>query len=187
MATSEKIMLKNVRLSFPRLFEARAFQEGQEPRYEATFLLDPSDKAHARMIKEIEGQAEAIIAEKWGKKVPKKLPKCFGYADEEGIEYDGYPGMFFVRTVKYGSSGRPVVVDRQRNPITADDGVIYAGCYVNGTVSLWTQDNQFGTRINGNLRAVQFVRDGDAFGAAPVDPEDEFEALDEVDEDEFLD
>ena len=66
--TSEKIYLPNVRLSFARLFEAKAFQEGQAPRYEAAFLLDPSDKKHTRKIKEIQRQSDAIIAERWGKK-----------------------------------------------------------------------------------------------------------------------
>ena len=37
--------------------------------------------------------------------------------------------------------------------------------------------NEFGKRINANLRAVQFVKDGEAFGVKPVDAEDEFDVL----------
>lgn len=189
MADSDKITLKNVRLSFPRLFEARAFQEGQKPRYEATFLLDPSDKEHARQIKEIKQAALKVAREKWGKDIPKNLKKNFGLADEEGLEYDGYEGMFFFRSALPADRGRPPVVDRRKSPITAEDGVIYAGCYVNATVSVWAQDNNYGKRINGTLRAVQFVKDGEAFGAPPVDADEEFDELpeDEWDEDEVFD
>ena len=185
---SDRITVRNVRLSFPRLFEARAFQEGQTERYEASFLLDPSDKAHKKQIEQIEAAAEAMIQEKWPKKRPSKIEFCFGYADEEGLEYDGYEGMFFIRTNKKAPDGRPLVVDRANNPLTADDGVVYAGCYVNGTLSLWLQDNQYGKRINANLRGVQFVADGEAFsGVARVDPDDEFEAMEEADESDYLD
>lgn len=188
MADSEKITLKNVRLSFPRLFEPRAFEEGQKKRYEATFLLDPTDKEHAKTIKEIKKQAAKVAREKWPNGIPKRLPTNFGLADEEGLEYDGYEGMFYFRTARPGDS-RPTVVNRDRTPLSAEDGVIYAGCYVNATVTIWAQDNQFGKRLNGNLRAVQFVKDGEAFGAPPVDAEEEFDELpdDEFDDDELFD
>jgi hypothetical protein len=48
--TSDIIKLKNVRLSFARLWKPKAFQEGQDPRFEATFLLDPSNAEHAATI-----------------------------------------------------------------------------------------------------------------------------------------
>ncbi len=187
MPTSEKIYLPNVRLSFARLFVARAFSDGQDPRFEAAFLLDPTDKAHAKVIKTIEAAAADIIQEKWGKKPPKKLPKCFGLTEDLELEYEGYEDMYIVRANK--SDGRPLVVDRDgRTPLVAEDGRPYSGCYVNANVTLWTQDNTFGTRINGNLRSVQFLCDGEAFsGSGPVDADDEFEEMEDADEDNFLD
>ena len=83
------------------------------------------------------------------------------------------------------SDKRPPVVDKDLSPITAEDDVIYAGCYVNATVRIWAQDNQFGKRVNFALRAVQFAKDGEAFGQAPVNAEEEFDDIsDEEDEDE---
>jgi hypothetical protein len=67
--------------------------------------------------------------------------------------------------------------------LAEDDGVLYSGCYVNMTVTLWTQDNEYGKRVNANLRAVQFVKDGEAFGVAPVDAEEEFDEV-EIEDDE---
>ena len=190
--TSEKIYLPNVRLSFARLFDARAFKEGQKPRYEATFLLDPSNKKHAKKIKEIKKETKRIIAEMWGEKIPKKLPKCVGFAKDLEMDYEGYEGMFVVKVNK--SDGRPLVVDRDKSPLRAEDGRPYSGCYVNANITLWTQassndpSNPDGPRVNGNLRSVQFLRDGEAFsGSGPVDADDEFEEMEDADEENFLD
>lgn len=185
MATSEKILLKNVRLSFPRLFKAKSFQEGQEPRFEAAFLLDPSDKAHAKTIQLLKTTAKELLTEHFGKTIPKGVKYCFGLSEDAGKEYDGYEDMFFLTS---NNRQRPVVVNRDRTPLSEEDGVVYAGCYVNANVTLWVQDNQFGKRINANLRSVQFVKDGEAFGIEPVDADEEFEELDEdIDEDDILD
>jgi hypothetical protein len=35
-------------------------------------------------------------------------------------------------------------------------------------ISLWTQDNNFGQKINANLLGLQFLRDGDAFAGGPA-------------------
>ena len=51
--TSEKIPLTNVRLSFPALDKPKAFKEGIEPKFEASFLLDPTNKDHAAAIAKI--------------------------------------------------------------------------------------------------------------------------------------
>ena len=48
---SGKIKLQNVRLSFPSLFRKAQFQ-GDETKYEATFMLDKTE--HADKIEEID-------------------------------------------------------------------------------------------------------------------------------------
>ena len=193
MPTSDKIKLQNVRLSFPRLFVPRAFNPGQDPRYEASFLLDPSDKNHAATIKEIEAVADEIAKEMWPKKIPAALARCYGLANEDAkkSEYDGYEDMFFISTSATQNTP-PLIVDAGRNPLIIENGVEpkipYAGCYVTASITLWTQDNQFGKRINANLRAVQFKKDGEAFsGVKPVDIDDELDDFDEDDDDSFLD
>ena len=189
MPTSDIIKLANVRLSFPRLFRPRAFQPGQDPRFEATFLLDPSDKAHAASIKEIQDTAQAILEEHFNGKVPKGVVMCFGDADEDDKEYDGYQGMFYIST---SNKTKPTIVGRKLEELDEQSGVPYAGCYVNTNLTLWVMDNQFGKRVNANLRIVQFVRDGEAFGVRPADAAEEFEVLDDDDfeeggDDDFLD
>ncbi len=178
--TSDIIKLKNVRLSFPRLFKAKAFQEGQEPRYEATFLLDPSKPEHATAIAQIKEEAKKLVAAMWGEK-PAGLKLCFGLADNDEVKkkYDGYQGMFYITSA---NTERPGVYGRQKQPLAEGDREApYAGCYVNTNITLWTQDNKFGKGVRCNLRIVQFSKDGDAFsGAAPARADEELEALEDT-------
>jgi hypothetical protein len=69
---------------------------------------------------------------------------------------------------------RPTVINRDRTPLTAADGVIYSGCHGNVQVEVWAQDNSYGKRINAQLLGVQFTRDGDSFGGGtqPAKPDD---------------
>lgn len=175
--TSEIIKLKNARGSFLRLWVPKAFQEGQTPRYEGTFLLDPTNAEHAALIAQIKAEANKLIKAKWGEK-PAGLKVCFGLADNDETKkkYDGYAGMFYVVTA---NTTKPTVVNRAREEVAEGaKGAPYSGCYVNTNITLWTQDNKFGKAIRGNLRIVQFAKDGAAFsGAAPPRAEDEFEAI----------
>lgn len=68
--------------------------------------------------------------------------------------------------------------NRDKTPVVEDDEVLYAGCYVNAIIDLWVQNNGFGKRVNANLYGIQFVKDGEQFGAGAVDVFDDFDDLD---------
>ena len=53
--TGDVIKLPSVRLSFAKIFKPESFQ-GQEPKFNATFLLDPTNAAHMAKIKEIKAR-----------------------------------------------------------------------------------------------------------------------------------
>ncbi len=172
-----KITIKNVRLAFPDLFVATAFEQGQEPKYGATFLVPKNSP----QIKEIENAILEIAATKWGQKHKAVLDSirtnpnkfCFNDGDLKS-EYDGYAGCM---SLSAKNKARPLVVDRDKTPLTQADGKPYAGCYVHASVEFWAQDNQWGKGIRCTLRGVQFYKDGDAFsGGAPASP-DEFDDL----------
>ena len=150
-----KIKLSNVRLSFPNLFH-RAVFNGEEGKYGATFLLPKSETAQADRLR---GAIKKMVAEELkGAKIPAdKL--CM--RDGDDAEYDGYAEHW---SIKASNGTRPLVLDRDKSPLTADDNKVYAGCYVNAVIRLWAQNNQWGKRINANLLGVQFVRDGEPFG-----------------------
>ena len=167
-----KIQLKNVRLSFPSIFKRSDFN-GQEGKFEATFLLNKETQAD--QIAMLEKAIDSAIAEA-KVKVPSDK-RCF--KDGDDFDYAGYEGHM---AFKASTNRRPTVIDRDKTPLAEDDGKPYAGCYVNAIVDIWIQDNNFGRRANGNLFGIQFVKDGDAFGAGDVDVTDEFDAFDDEDD-----
>ena len=174
--TSEVIKLPRVRLSFADLFKAKAFAEGQEPYFKASFLLDPSNAEHAKVLSQLSAEVKKLTAEAFnGEKLPAERI-CI--ADGNTKKYDGYAGMIAVSS---SNKVRPVIVNRARAPVAEGDAECpYSGCYVNASITLWTQNNKFGKRINANLRGVQFVDDGEAFGIAPVDGDEEFEMMEDA-------
>lgn len=154
------IKMASVRLSFPSLFNMATFGGESTGKYEATFILDK--KEHAATIKELQAAIEKLSKDELKGKVPSdKL--CLKDGDE--TERAEFAGKY---TIKASTKKRPLVINRNKSPITDGDNVVYAGCYVNGIISLWAQNNQYGKRINAQLDGVQFVRDGDPFGDGAV-------------------
>ena len=162
-----KIILKNVRLSFPALFTKEMF-EGKEGKFAATLLIDKKDTA---IKKELDTAISALVVES-----KLKIPKdnyCLKDGDE--IDFDGYKDCW---SLKASNAKRPTVIDRDKTPLTADDNKIYAGCYVNAIIDFWIQNNSYGKRVNANLYGIQFLKDGEPFGQGPVDVMNDFEDLD---------
>lgn len=179
-----EIILKNVRLSFPVLFTPEAFQDSA-PRWSANFLFPKNGDVHQEVL----AAMKKVAAEKWLKKsdgifetLIKKDKTCLHDGDDKASKYDGYADNVFLSAVRQQKDGRLVLVDRQRAPISEQDGILYSGCYVNAKVDLWAQDNQYGQRINATLMVVQFVKDGDSFGGAKKPVADDMPDLG-VDED----
>jgi hypothetical protein len=71
--------------------------------------------------------------------------------------------------IKASTKKRPMIIGKDKAPITEDDNIIYGGCYVNAVISLWAQDNSWGKRINATLLGAQFHSDGEPFGDAGID------------------
>lgn len=172
-----KLKLSNVRLTFPVLFEAKTVAGEGKPAFSASFLIDPKDP----QVKILQAAFETTAAEKWGDKGPSIL-NALRAADKIALHngngksnYEGYAGMLYISS---RSATRPLVIDRDKSPLVEADGLPYSGCYVNASIELWAQDNNYGKRINASLRGVQFYRDGDAFagGGGPAS-EDEFDDL----------
>lgn len=167
-----KIRLNAVRLSFPQLFEAKTVNGEGKPAFSAAFLISPKDP----QIAMINTAISTVAAEKWGAKADAIL-KTIRAADKTCLHsgdlkanYDGFEGMMYISA---RNPLKPSVVDTNRSPLVAEDGRPYAGCYVNAVLELWTQDNNYGKRVNATLMGVQFFKDGESFvGGGVADAED---------------
>jgi hypothetical protein len=168
------IMLKNVRLSFPKVFEHGSFGGESTGKYEATFLLPKSDEATYKKI------MSAITETKGKTKIPSdKL--CIKDGDETDDEHA--IGHWIIKTA---NKNRPTLIDRNRNPVTKEDNeanpMFFGGATVNASISFWKQDNSYGKRVNGNLAGIQYVSGDihtDGFSDTGTADVDEFEAFDD--------
>lgn len=170
-----KLKLHNVRLAFPALFEAKTVNGEGDPAHSAVFLIDPADP----QVKAINAAIDAVATDKWGAaKAPamlaqmRKADKVCLHDGDLKATYDGFPGNLFISA---RNKVRPTVLNADRTPLVAADGKPYAGCYVNGIVELWAQDNNYGKRVNATLMGVQFLRDGDSFTGGGAASEDDFD------------
>jgi len=168
-----RIVLERVRLSFPELFEARAFDgnDSKNAKFSANFLMDKDDQKEE--IAGVMGAIKEAIAGKWKTK-PKDLKLCF--KDGEEKSYDGYENAW---SLSANNKRRPSVVDEHNKPLEKNDEKIYAGCYVNALVSFWCMDNKWGRRVLCNLEAVQFAGHGERFGGSSIDIETAFDDISE--------
>lgn len=171
-----KVKLQNVRLSFPSVFRKAVFN-GEETKFEATFLLHKED--HAAVIEEIQSAIKSLVKNdlKGAKVGDDKI--CL--KDGDNIEYEGYAGCM---SIKASNDKRPLIIDRDKTPLSEDDNRLYAGCHVNAIIELWAQNNSWGKRINANLLGVQFFKDGEPFADGKKSASvDEFDAFGDDDSD----
>lgn len=184
-----------VRLAFVHIWHKRPGMKREdgtfgEAKYEVTPIIRPGGANEKRIndaIVEVakEKYGDKMVKDEDGNSVPnwKKVLKSLD-KDRRGLRngnekttqggdiYDGFEGNKFItaRTTK-----RPTIVDRDRTPLTEDDGRPYSGCYGTVHADVWALKKQ-GVKpgIVFDLTGVQFVEDGDAFGggSAPAKPED---------------
>lgn len=173
-----EVRLENVRVAFFQGFEPKQVNGEGEPAYSSSFLF-AKDSPN---VKRVNAAVDAVAKEKWADKAPALL-KQLRSADKTCLhdgdlktDYEGFPDNFFVSS---RAKSRPLILDRDKTPLTQEDGRPYSGCFVNAVIDVWAQDNKFGKRVNATLKGIQFVKDGDAFSAsAPATP-DAFDDLGE--------
>ena len=169
-----KIKLANVRIAFPQLFVAKAFNGEGKATFNATFLLDPADP----QVKVLQTSIDTVGAETWNGKATEILKTlkasdktCLHNGDLKSA-YDGFAGNLYLSA---NNPTRPLVLDADKSPLNAQDGRPYSGCFVNASIEIWAQDNNYGKRVNATLLGVQFFKDGEPFVGGGVASGDDFD------------
>jgi len=165
------ITIENCRLSYPHIFKPKAYEQGGSEKYSASGLLELDDP----QIAKIKGILSQFARDNFEQKDLRKVEFCFNEIDLENED-----GEVIGEVQRFNASDfqRPHVLHRNLKPLNESDGVIYPGCRVNLSVSLWAQNNKYGKRVNANLLGVQFVADDEALGGrTPVNPNDLFSEI----------
>lgn len=178
---SKQVMLKKVRLAFPRLAKAEMVRGEGKPKFSAVLLFEPgSDNAKA-----VEAALLEVAGAQWTKekaaaavKSISAAGKCAYRDGSTKSDYDGFEGKVYL-SASAPATHPPLLLDGHKNKLPQDTGVIYAGCYVNAKVELWAMDKSkgFGNQLNCQLIGLQFAADGDSFGGASRATDDGFETV----------
>lgn len=176
------IYLPNVRLSFPHLAVAHKSGPEAPAKFSADFIMDATNPGWEAFF----AQVQQLANDAWGAQAAnvlqwiysEKRARCFG-SGEECIDkntmqpYVGYPGKVFI---KANNDAQPALFGADGNRLM-DAVKLYGGCFVNAQIKPWLQDNVHGKAVRCELVGVQFNADGEAFGAAPIDPNSLFKPV----------
>lgn len=193
-----KIRISNCRVSFAeQLFVAKAFEEGQTPKFGADFIIMPDSRveyqnAEGSWVAITMRAAELQVAnDAWKGKGQQMLDdleaskKAYRNGNKrtnrDGEVYDGYEDTWYV-TAK--SASRVTILGRNREPITQEDGIIYSGCRVDMTFDLYANTKPKTRGVFAGLTGVRFRADDEAFGGGRKASPDDFENLGDTGDDD---
>ena len=179
---NERVFIRGARLSFPALDEPREAMAGQgDPKYQATFLLEPSNES----VPLIQEALMSVARSMWGERAaqvlqnPEKNPLKSGDAKERIPE--GYAGMLYIAA---RSKNPPELRDANPRILITDKRTIrekfVAGYKVNGFIDLYSYEvkNPQGVTIKSGIAAslvsVQFAGYADAFSGVAKPAESEY-------------
>lgn len=191
--------LTNVRLSFPKIWKKEKSAADGKPKYSLNLLIDPDTESGAANIELIEKELNALAKRTWqdkGAKVLKALdvkrkPFLDGEdcTNSEGDVYTGYEGMKVFKAANPKDFKR---LDRDKTGLTEEMASqlnrLYAGCFVDAVVNIYpiTDKDKGGNGIFASIEVLRHRRDGEAFGAAPVDEDDYLDDLPDDEDDDNL-
>jgi len=175
-----QIQLKRVRLSFPDIWKpGKPMQEGDTPKYGGQFIIEPGSDNEKIAKEALAAAAQETFGPNWMAivKAMEKSKKCLRIGndnlDKDGNVRDGYQDKMYIVA---RNKAKPAIVDAKAknadgswNYLTEADGKPYGGCFVNVKINVRAMKakDKIPNQIYATLEAIQFVADGEAFGAGP--------------------
>lgn len=188
-----ELMLKRVRMSNLFVYEpSEPLEEGQKAKYRGRFILENS--------KQDEAIRDAILeacTDKFGDKAGQKLfdkiidnpEKCCyrdgdDNTDDNGDVRDGFEGNMYIAA---NSLKKPLMIDRARDEVGEDEGLIMSGNYANVKIDIYAYEHKKSKAkgVTAQLMGIQFVAEGEPLGGGGRRATtDDFDELDEDDDDD---
>lgn len=206
--TSKVLRLKGPKMYFPYVFKKDkydrysanfAYNPGKFPLGKVMEVLSDDSKREAGLAAIKKGAAAGdeylqivnaifeVSQAKWKTKWLQVLKSLIAKDDialrngDNKPDLAGYPGNYILSAV---NQNRPTLLDRHRNDIDANSGLLYSGCHPIAVVEVWAQDNpaKGWRRINCQLQGLQHFKDGERVGGGRIAKKDEFEDLGDSEE-----
>lgn len=175
---SRKLILKNVRFSYVRVFEPEQYQGVGEFHYSVVLLIPKTDTALVKQITEaVKAEAQAYFSAdpKFKGRVPENCKSPLKDGDNPELQgKSGYEGMYFMTAKRKEALGKPIVIDKSKKLITTKEDM-YSGSWGVASISLYGFNMSSDNRgITCGLNGIQKVTDDDRLdgGASTNDFDD---------------
>ena len=181
------LWIKEARLSFPNVLQARSQNNGP-PKFNANFIVDQNSQEWAEAM-QLVGQ---VAQDKWQQHAQNilnmiqgdKRLRCYGSGNEKvsqqtGEIYEGFkePGVCWLSASSANPPQLRNAANEEVNAMTGANTLFVGGNYVSGLIRLWPQENEHGRAIRAELVGIQYLREGEHFGADEMNAADVFAAV----------
>lgn len=158
-----RVTISGVRLSYPHLFQARAVQAGDDPKFGAAFLIPKNNPA----VPDILAAIEAEKGTKWGASAPPAVKSTL-YDGDTDPKYNtqAINHGHYILNASSAQDQPPVLVDATLQKVI-NPATFYAGCYVNADIGFYAYDKGVSKGIAAGLNGVQFHADGERIDGRP--------------------
>lgn len=157
-----------VRFSYLNVFEPKAIEEGQTPKYSVSLIIPKKDKKTINAIKKAIEAAKEAGKVKLGGKIPVNLKQPLRDGDDDRPDDEVYEDSMFVNA---NSPRKPGLVDIDLNQIIDRDD-IYSGAYGRASINFYAYNVGASKGIACGLNNLQMVKDGERLGGGSSAEED---------------
>ena len=165
-----KVVTGKVRFSYANVFEPKALNEGDTPKYSVCLLIPKSDtKTVDKIKKAIEAAkvaGKAVLADKNGK-IPSTIKNPLRDGDDERGDDPAFEGMYFINA---NSHRKPSIVDKDLEPIMSQEE-FYSGCYGRASLNFYAYNVQ-SKGIAAGLNNLQKLEEGEPLAGGSTASED---------------
>lgn len=173
-----KIVLKNVRINFPRLVTAQENRFSQDGRkfYSAQIVIAEDDKENLQKV--AAGMKEAFVA-KFGDKAERVFAQAKENRNTRGLQHDTERHRWYINTKRREENGAPIVYSADlKRTLTSQQDMPKSGDYIDAVVQSWCYDASGSKGVSFELVSIHFRQEGEPFeGSGIRATADDFEAL----------
>lgn len=173
-----KIILKNVRINFPRLVVAQENRYSQDGRkfYSAQIVIAEDDKENLQKV--AAGMKEAFVS-KFGDKAERVFAQAKENRNTRGLQHDTDRKRWYINAKRREENGAPIVYSADlKRTITTQADMPKSGDYIDVVVQSWCYDASGSKGVSFELVSVHFRKEGEPFeGSGIRATADDFEAL----------